>query len=414
MSNRIKSLFSAYFILFLDNFGFAIIFPIFPVIFLNKAFTILPAQTPEAMRNIYLGLILAAFPFAQFFGAPFFGDVADRLGRKRALFLTISGTIIGYFLTAIGIFTKLYALIFVSRVITGFFSGNLAISMAIIADLNTERKKRARSLSYVSAFLGFSWIFAIIVGSFFANPKNIILDPSFPFIIIGVLSLISLLVLWIFYHETAQLKPNRQLHIFKSVHDVIHILEFKQLRVLFLTLFFWFFGFFITMQWTVSIAIEKYHVKTDQILWLLVSQGILWSLSGIFLNPWLIERFSLWKIVVWSLFLISLLYFFGAVSTFFFYFAAAFAISGIFASIAWGDSVSLISLSTTGEEQGKSLGIAQSMQATAQFLGPLFGGLIAGFHIKIIYYTTALLVFISFLLLLIYILRKKGDLFSNN
>ncbi|MCC5831853.1 MAG: MFS transporter [Chlamydiales bacterium] len=83
-------------------------------------------------------------------------------------------------------------------------------------------------------------------------------------------------------------------------------------------------------------------------------------------------------------------------------------LSGIFAAIAWANAMSLISLAATAEAQGKSLGIGQSMQSLGQFLAPLFGGIIAGIAIELIFYACSLLVFISFLLLLIYCLRRKN------
>jgi len=415
MQQRRRSLISAFYILFLDNFGFAVIFPIFPTLFLDTSLGILPAVTTEAGRNIALGLLLAAFPFAQFFGAPFFGNIADRFGRKKALAWTITGTIVGYALTAIGITTKLYSLLIVSRVLTGFFAGNLAICMAIIVDLNTGKKERGKSLSLVAAFLGLSWIGAIVVGSIFTNPLRLqLLNPSFPFWIVAALSLTSLLILWKLYRETfVPEKKQIRLNILKGIYDILHVLENKQLRVLYLTLFFWFFGFFISLQWAAPISIEKFKATETQIMWFFVVMGILWTLASGLLNPWLIEHSSLWKITLWSLFLVSLFFFFSGVADFYFYFTASYVISGIFAAIAWGNAMSLISLASPAENQGKSLGVGQSMLSLGQFLGPLFGGFIAGFSIEPIFYVCAFLVFVSFLLLLVYVIRRKGRLLSN-
>lgn len=415
MHKRLYALISAYYILFLDNFGFAIIFPIFPTLMLDQSFGLLPEVATEAGRNISLGLLLAAFPFAQFFGAPFFGSVADKLGRKKALVWTIAGTIIGYMLTAAGVMTKFYSILLFSRLTTGFFSGNLTICMAVIADLNQEKKERGKSLSLVSAFLGLSWIAAIIVGSIFTNPQKLkLLNPSFPFWIVAILSLTSLIVLGKLYRETsAPEKKQTRFNPIKGIADTIHIFDDKQIRVLYLTLFFWFFGFFISLQWAAPVSIEEYGATETQIMWFFLIMGVFWSLSSGVLNRWLIEHSSLWKISLWSLFLISLFFFFTATSEFFFYFATSYILSGIFAAIAWGNAMSLISLAASAENQGKSLGIGQSMQALGQFLGPLFGGIVAAFSVEPIFYVCSLMVFISFLLLLNYVLRRKNRLLNH-
>ncbi len=415
MHQRIRTIISAFYVLFLDNFGFAVIFPIFPILVLDHQFGILPGITSEAGRNIALGILLAAFPLTQLFGAPFFGDLADRFGRKNVLYWTISGTIIGYALTAIGVLTKLYWLLMISRLITGFFSGNLTLCMTIIADLNPEKKQRGKALSTVAAFLGISWISAIIVGALFTNPKRLdLLNPSFPFWIIALLSLSSLFVVWKFLSDKydIELKPTR-LSIFKGLSNLRYMINDKQLRMLYITLFFWFFGFFISVQWAAPIALEKFKVGETQIMWLFVILGLLWALSSGLLNKWLIDHSSLWKITLWSLFLISLFDFFAAASDYFFYFSVLYVLSGIFAALAWGNFMSLISLAAPAEDQGKSLGIGQSVQALGQFLGPLFGGVVAGISVEPIFFICAFLVFFSFLLLLIYVIRRKNRLLND-
>lgn len=414
MQQRYKSLIAAFYILFLDNFGFAIIFPIFPTLLLDTSFNMLPWVSTEAVRNIFLGILLAAFPFAQFFGAPFFGHIADNYGRKKTLVWTVAGTIVGYALTAIGVYIKLYWFIFASRLVTGFFSSNLSICMAIIADLNSTKKERSKSLSLLTAFLGISWIAAILVGSEFTNPRQLkLFDPSIPFWAVAILSFSSLLVLWKLYQESfAGVREKHSISFTKGLTQVSKVLTQKKMRVLYLTLFFWFFGFFISMQWAAPVAIEKFKATEEKIRWLFTFQGIFWSLSSGVLNRWLVEHSSLWKISLWSLFLISLFYFFTGASEFFFYFAACFVLSGLFAAITWGNMMSLISLASAAENQGKSLGIGQSMQSFGQVLGPLFGGIIAGFSVEPIFYVCAFLVFVSFLLLLVYVFSRKNRLLT--
>lgn len=411
MLERKRSLLSAFYILFLDNFGLAITFPIFPALLLHEQFGMLESVSSEGARNLYLGLLLAAFPFAQFFGAPFFGNLADRWGRKKTLAWTLIATIIGYTLTALAIALRNYPLLFCSRLFTGFFAGNLAISMAVIADLNPGKIERGKALSLVAAMLGISWILAIVIGALFMEPGRI--DPAYPFGVIALLSVSSLIILLKVYRESAPLNSDRPLSLLKGAKDILHILDFKQLRVLYLTLFFWFFGLFIALQWAIPLTIEKYSVTEFQIMWFFLLFGLFWTLSSGFLNRWLIQHSSLWKLTLWSLFWVSLFFFFAGVSDYFFYFVACFTIAGIFAAMAWGNSVSLISLAATPENQGKSLGIAQSVLALAQFLGPLFGGIIAGFSIEPVFYICALLVFIAFLCLLTYVLKRKSGLLGS-
>jgi MFS transporter, DHA1 family, tetracycline resistance protein len=414
MSSRGKSLFAAYFILFLDNLGFAILFPLFPILLLNSHFEILSPQALEKTRFIYLGLLLAAFPFAQFFGNPFFGMVADRLGRKKALSWTISGSIFGYLLTAYGVWVESYALIFCSRLISGFFSANLTISMAILADMNFEKKRRVRALSTVSALLGASWMLSLFSSLTFTDPQNLLfVHPSVPFWIVGLFSFLNLVVLGIMYRETVHLLPEVRFEPFKELHRLVAVLEHRHIRVLYLILFFWFFAFFISLHWATPFSIEKFHANTAHIMGLWLLLGFLWICASAFLNPWLAHHFSLWQIILWSLFFVSLFYFFAAPTKFFFYFAFAYILSGIFVSLLWSNTMSLISLAASSEVQGKNFGMAQSIIAATQFFGPLFGGLVAGFSLEILFYTCSFLVLIGFLFLLAYVARRKNKLLKN-
>lgn len=414
MNERRKSLIAVYFILFLDNFGSALIFPIFSMLLLNPHFHVLASTFPLAVRNIFLGILLTTFPFAQFFGAPFFGELADRISRKKALTFTICGVCFGYLLTAFGVAWTNFITITIGRLITGFFAGNLAICMAVISDLNVEKKQREKSLSYLASYLGVGWILALVFSSFFVNPHNLrTFHPSYPFWIAAFLNVLSLFVLLTLFRDAPRKTGHPQkegLHLFRGVHHILQILDHKEMRLFYLMLFFWFFGFFISGQWITAISIEKFHITPTQIKWLLISLALCWTVGTSLLNPWLISRFSLWKIMLSTLFIIGLFYFFSAVATHFYYFAGFYGLTWIVTGITWSNSMSIISLASPEESQGKSLGIAQSILACAQFVGPLLGGITASFSINLLLLICSFFVFISFALLLFVIKRKISAL----
>ena len=144
--SRKRSLFTVFTIAALDNYGFGIAFILFAPLMLTPSYGMLPLDASIGYRNVMLGVLFAAFPIAQLFGAPIFGDFADRFGRKKALYLTVVGTTLGYFLSGVAI--ELHAIWFLvfTRAITGFFAGNLSICLASIADLSPGEKERAKKL----------------------------------------------------------------------------------------------------------------------------------------------------------------------------------------------------------------------------------------------------------------------------
>jgi len=411
--SRNASLFTAYLVLFLDNFGFAVVFTLFPLLFLHNDVSILPVETTVASRNLLLGFILASFPLAQFFGAPYFGDIADRYGRKKALSFTIIGTFFGYLLSALAILTTNFYLLLFSRILTGFFAGNLSLCMTIVSDFNTGKKAKARSLSIATMLLGISWIVAILVGALFANPSAFsLMRTSLLFILIAVATLISLIFLKAYFIEShaPAARTKKGISVLKAVHNVLHVFESKNLRLLYLILFLWFLGFGMAMQWATPIAIEKFHASYRQILWFLIFMGICWTFASGVLNNILVKWVNLWQLIIWSLLGLSICYFFAGVGDFFPYYLILFGISSIFAAISWSNSLSLIALAANEDEKAKALGVGSSMTALAEFLGPCLGGVIAAMTIEPLLYAAAIFVFIAFFLLFGYFIKNRKSI----
>ena len=263
-------------------------------------------------------------------------------------------------------------------------------------------------MGVVAALLGLSWVIAILIGSTLTDPKyHAFISSTSIFWCAAALALVNMIALFTLYRETLLIKTENRASLFKGIHRIIHILEIKPLRTFYLMFFFWFLGYIISLQWIFPISIEKFHVLEKQILWLFVIWGAVWVFSSGVLNRWLIERFSLWPLTLWSLFSVSLFLFFSGVSDFFLYFAITYVLSSLFAALTWGNTISIISLAVRQEQQGRAMGITVSMFALTQFLGPLLGGIIAGFSLVPLFYSCSLLVFVSFLLPLIYVIRPK-------
>jgi len=71
------ALFSVFFTYAVDNLGATIVFPIFAPLFLRANSPLFTPETPLALKTTLLGVFLAAFPLAQFFLTPLFGDYSE-------------------------------------------------------------------------------------------------------------------------------------------------------------------------------------------------------------------------------------------------------------------------------------------------------------------------------------------------
>ncbi|MBX7067548.1 MAG: MFS transporter [Parachlamydiales bacterium] len=104
-----------------------------------------------------IGWYFSVFPL---FRRPLLGDVGDRWGRKRALVITLLGTVFGHLLTAVAIFFQSFVFLLAARAVSGFLSGNVSICLATISDVSPDPKTKGRNFGLLTVFFGMGWILA--------------------------------------------------------------------------------------------------------------------------------------------------------------------------------------------------------------------------------------------------------------
>lgn len=310
---RKGSLFTAFLIFFIDNFGYALVFPLFAPLLLKPSYGMLSADVSTADKNILLGVLLAAYPFAQFFGAPYFGNIADKFGRRRGFFFTMGGIFLGYILSALAVLFGSYGFLLFCRFFTGFFAGNWSISFAVIADLNPDAEGRAKNFAWIAAIGGVSWVLSMVVGGDLSDPALLHgFSPALAFWIATAISGIGLLSVIFFFKETAYGKVDaHSLQLFKSVHDLAQAAKIKSLRFNFAALLFYITGWMMGIAWLNTVILERFHQSQVVSTSILIIVGIVWGISSSILSPYLISKASLKNIVFIALFLVSI-FLFGA------------------------------------------------------------------------------------------------------
>ncbi len=398
---RKKDLFSVFFVACLDNFGFGIVFILFAPLMLNPSYGMLSPDATVGTRNLSLGLLFLSFPLTQFFGAPLFGDIADRFGRKFAFYLTIIGITFGYLLSGIAIAFHSFTWLLISRLISGLCAGNLSICLATIADLSPNEKARARNFGFVTVVWGISWPVAMIVGGYLSDPKiSPYFNPALPFYLTAFLSLISLILIGKFFKETHEREPGLKLDLIKGIHNILEALAIVKMRRYFLIILFWTLGWGLSVQWFGVFSIEKFQSTQEAISWGLIAQGVLWTLGGSILNPLLLKRYSTKITCLVGLAQAILFILIATLSNKFVLFGLLYSFAAIGSSFALSNSLNLLSVSAPKNIQGKAMGLSQSMMALGWFLVPIAGGLLGNLDINLFYPIAALFLALAFLLLL--------------
>ncbi|NGX45758.1 MAG: Tetracycline resistance protein, class C [Chlamydiae bacterium] len=388
-----KSFLSALFIIVLDNYGFALVFILFAPLILDASYGMVPAATSTEMRTILLGLLYAAFPITQFFAGPILGDLADRFGRKRCFYITLAGAIFGYLFSGAAILASSYTALLISRFVTGLFSGNLSIGMAVIADVSPTEKLRARNYGIMTAALGISWTLSLLTGAYLANPAfSKFFNPALPMWITAFLSLIGIFVVRTFFEESHAEEKRMEFDLIKSVHNVITAFHGENARRYFILIALWTLGWGLSIQWYNPFTIMEFHLSQTTIAWLLIILGACWMAGGAIINPLLLKRFSTFNIARITLAVASILMLFAALSKSVTYFNIFYLASALFSPIVFSSSTNLISINAPNDIQGRVMGLSQSMMSLGRLLAPLIGGFIGGIDPRLIYFFgTALL-----------------------
>src|SRR6516165_7442177 len=103
-------------ITFIDILGFSILIPIMPYFVLHFG-----------ASDIVVGLLFSTFATMRFIAGPVWGNVSDRIGRKKVLIISQVGATIGWTMLA---FANSLGFVFLARIIEGASGGNISVTQA--------------------------------------------------------------------------------------------------------------------------------------------------------------------------------------------------------------------------------------------------------------------------------------------
>jgi DHA1 family tetracycline resistance protein-like MFS transporter len=140
---RRVSLLPIFLIVLVDVLGLTIVLPLLPVY--GESF---------GASALVAALLVPVYSACQLFAGPVLGTLSDRVGRRKVLLLSQTGTLLGFLMIA-----GAHALwmIFVGRILDGLTAGNLSVAQAYIAD-NTEPKHRTRSFAMIGIAFGIGFM----------------------------------------------------------------------------------------------------------------------------------------------------------------------------------------------------------------------------------------------------------------
>lgn len=134
---------------FLDLIGFGIVLPLLPFFASSLGAT-----------AFEIGLIIASYSAMQFIFSPVWGRLSDRHGRRPVLLIGLVGSGLSYIVFAL---SRTIGLLLLSRVVAGVMGANIAVAQAFIAD-STDNRNRARGMGLIGAAFGLGFIVGPALG----------------------------------------------------------------------------------------------------------------------------------------------------------------------------------------------------------------------------------------------------------
>lgn len=370
--------------IFLDLVGFGIIIPIMP--FYAEHFG---ASATD------IGLLAASFSLMQFFFAPIWGRLSDRVGRRPIILMSLIGSAVT--MTLFGLANSLLML-FAARIFAGIFMANISAAQAYIADITTP-ENRAKGMGIIGAAFGLGFIFGPPIGGilsdagvlqaaerlisrlFSTDAAGLLLGNRYgvPAFFAAGIAAINVLAASIYLPESrsrAEIRQSRE----SEQRSRFNVANFKAALLnpvvsLFIILFFLVTLAFANLEATFALMTERhYGYDSTQNGYLFAFIGILVAImQGALIGP-LTRRFGEGRLLTLGLLAQGVAFLFlpytGALATL----LPVLALVSIGNGLSAPSLQSLISRNTDKDKQGGVLGVSQSLGSLARVFGPVWGG----------------------------------------
>lgn len=346
-----------------------------------------------------LGLIIAAFAFAQFVFSPIAGDLSDKYGRKKLIVIGLA--LFGFSQLWFGIATHewmLYAARFISGIGGAFL---IPPTMAFVADITTY-EERGKGMGYIGAAMSLGFMIGPGIGGLFSA-----ISLNFPFYVSAgtaiVAMIISLFVLPDIRNKEVAAPDKKRENIVQQMRRSFHTPYFVMLLIIFV------FSFGIAnFQATFALYMNyKFDFTPEQIAIVLTAGGFVGVVIQMFLIDRLFKRFGEMGIILSSLaFAAVTLYGMLFVNQFFSILLVATLFSIAVTLIR--PAVNTVVSKLAGAEQGFAAGMNNAYMSLGNMVGPALAGILFDFDYNLPFTVGAIVLLGTFFMT--YIWMKKKDI----
>lgn len=290
----------------LDALVMGIVFPLMGGLFLDPRYSIVPDGTSMHMRDFLYSLAMGIFFLCVIVGAPFLGDLSDRIGRRKVLLLTVFMAGISCLLSAMAISLKFVTLLVLARAAAGLMSGNQPLAMAAMIDISTPYTK-ARNISLITMASAVGFAVGPLIGGVFSDATLFkFSNYSTPFLIAAALAFLNAAGLMFTFKETF-VPPTevKKLDWKKGIYLLIEGFRHQTLKRWIWISFLEQLGWGIFFQSTSLVLIQFHHYTTGRVGFFMFYLSILFIISLSLIVPYSVKKYKLTDLINASLILLS-------------------------------------------------------------------------------------------------------------
>ena len=341
---------------FIDLIGFGICLPLLP-----------KYAERYGAQGWKIGAAMGVYSLMQLVFAPWWGQLSDRIGRRPVLLVSNFGSIVAYGLFGLSaqfVGETGFWILVGSRVFAGICGANLSVASAFIADVTTP-EKRSKGMGLIGMAFGLGFILGPVLGSQAFKHFGL----AGPGAVAAVICAINFVLGCIILPETRKkdaAPPVRR----PRFEQIRHVLAMKEVGFLIGIYFLGTFAF-TAFESTLPLLLDaKLKFDEEHVGYVFAFCGIMAAMvqgGGI---GRLVKSFGERRLIGASLIVVAISLVLMPLANTLATLLGALAVFAIGSGINRAPTMGLISQLSPADEQGTTLGVAQSAGTLARVLGP--------------------------------------------